>query len=61
MEAWEFVRSSHMGASAGPDVSVTGAVLLRSVGNSPRMPGIPSSGGEALADPELEVFLASED
>ena len=31
------------------------------VGNSPRMPGIPSSGGEALADPELEVFLASED
>ena len=31
------------------------------VGNSPGMPGIPSSGGEALADPELEVFLASED
>ena len=31
------------------------------VGNSPGMPGIPSSEGEALADPELEVFLASED
>ena len=31
------------------------------VGNSPRIPGITSSGGEALADPELEVFLASED